>query len=232
MTCWRRLHEWQHAGVWQGLHEVLLAKLREADRIDWSRAVVDSSHVPAVLGALQTGPSPVNRRKSGSKHQLITDAAGIPLASGSRPQTATTVRSWSPSSRRSHPCAANRADRSADPPASSATAATNRNQRATTSGQENPAGHREAQHLTRLWARQTTLRRRAHHFLAPSPTPTAADSLRAPCRYSRSIRVDRPQPDLLEGARAGILRRLLYSPIHEGAGEALGRRRHLGRLPA
>src|SRR6266516_4808370 len=29
---------------------------------------------------LETGPSPVNRRKSGSKHQLITDAGGIPLA--------------------------------------------------------------------------------------------------------------------------------------------------------
>src|SRR5207247_8698052 len=27
MTCWRRLHEWQQAGVWQRLHEVLLAKL-------------------------------------------------------------------------------------------------------------------------------------------------------------------------------------------------------------
>jgi transposase len=50
MTCWRRLHEWQQAGVWQRLHEVLLARLREAERIDWSRAVVDSSHVPAVLG--------------------------------------------------------------------------------------------------------------------------------------------------------------------------------------
>ena len=32
------------------------------------------------FGGLQTGPSPVNRRKSGSKHQLITDAGGIPLA--------------------------------------------------------------------------------------------------------------------------------------------------------
>jgi transposase len=37
MTCWRRLYEWQLAGVWQQLHELLLAKLRAADRIDWSR---------------------------------------------------------------------------------------------------------------------------------------------------------------------------------------------------
>jgi transposase len=51
MTCWRRLKEWQEAGVWQQLHEVLLAKLRAADRIDWSRAVIDSSHIRAVGGA-------------------------------------------------------------------------------------------------------------------------------------------------------------------------------------
>ena len=51
MTCWRRLREWQEAGVWQRLHELLLAKLNAAERIDWSRAVIDSSHVRAVGGA-------------------------------------------------------------------------------------------------------------------------------------------------------------------------------------
>jgi transposase len=51
MTCWRRLREWQQAGVWQRLHELLLAKLNEADRIDWSRAAIDSSHVRAFGGA-------------------------------------------------------------------------------------------------------------------------------------------------------------------------------------
>jgi transposase len=51
MTCWRRLHEWQQAGVWQQLHEVLLARLQRADLIDWSRAAIDSSHVRAVGGA-------------------------------------------------------------------------------------------------------------------------------------------------------------------------------------
>ena len=50
MTCWRRLKEWHDAGVWQNLHEVLLAKLREADEIDWSRAVVDSASIRAVGG--------------------------------------------------------------------------------------------------------------------------------------------------------------------------------------
>jgi hypothetical protein len=36
------------AGVWDRLHEVLLARLRAADRIDWSRVIVDSSSIRAV----------------------------------------------------------------------------------------------------------------------------------------------------------------------------------------
>ena len=55
MTCWRRLKEWHEAGVWQKLHRVLLARLNEADRIDWSRAALDSSSVPAQKGALKPG---------------------------------------------------------------------------------------------------------------------------------------------------------------------------------
>jgi transposase len=50
MTCWRRLREWQDAGVWQRLHELLLARLHGADLVDWSRAAIDSSHVRAVGG--------------------------------------------------------------------------------------------------------------------------------------------------------------------------------------
>ena len=50
MTCWRRLRDWQQAGVWDKLHHKLLEKLHRADRIDWSRAVVDSASVRSVLG--------------------------------------------------------------------------------------------------------------------------------------------------------------------------------------
>ncbi|WP_229837343.1 IS5 family transposase [Dactylosporangium sucinum] len=80
MTCWRRLAEWHEAGVWQRLHEVLLAELRAADKLDWSKAVIDGSHVRALKGGPKTGPSPVDRAKTGSKHHVITDGAGIPLA--------------------------------------------------------------------------------------------------------------------------------------------------------
>ena len=46
-TCWRRLEEWQRAGVWEQLHALLLARLRAAGEIEWSRAVVDGSHIQA-----------------------------------------------------------------------------------------------------------------------------------------------------------------------------------------
>ena len=50
-TCYRRLDEWQRARVWERLHALLLAELRAADEIEWSRAVADSSHVQAKKGA-------------------------------------------------------------------------------------------------------------------------------------------------------------------------------------
>jgi transposase len=79
-TCYRRLCEWQGAGVWERLHALLLAELRAAGEIEWSRAVADSSHVQAKKGGSETGPSPVDRARSGSKHHLLVDATGIPLA--------------------------------------------------------------------------------------------------------------------------------------------------------
>jgi transposase len=50
MSCWRRLHRWQRAGVWKKLHRLLLTHLRKAEQIDWSRAIIDSSSVRAVFG--------------------------------------------------------------------------------------------------------------------------------------------------------------------------------------
>jgi transposase len=55
MTCWRRLRDWQAAGVWQRIHHTLLDRLGERDRIDWSRASLDSAAVPAKRGAPRPG---------------------------------------------------------------------------------------------------------------------------------------------------------------------------------
>ncbi|MCX4410262.1 MULTISPECIES: IS5 family transposase [unclassified Streptomyces] len=80
MTCWRLLRDWTDAGVWQRLHESLPAELNAAGALDWSRAVIDGSHVRAMKGGPKTGPSPVDRARTGSQHHLITEAHGIPLA--------------------------------------------------------------------------------------------------------------------------------------------------------
>ena len=58
MTCWRRLRDWQEAGVWEKIHCVLLQKLEEAQQIDWSRGVVDSTSVRAVFGGRRLFPIP------------------------------------------------------------------------------------------------------------------------------------------------------------------------------
>jgi transposase len=79
-TCWRRLAEWPAAGVWWDVVQALLSGLRHADRIDFSRFIVDSSHVRAYGGGTATGPSPVDRRKRGSKQHFIVDGSGVPLA--------------------------------------------------------------------------------------------------------------------------------------------------------
>jgi len=57
VTCWRRLRDWQKAGVWQRLHRVLLDELGKAGLIDWSRASLDSASVRAKRG--EQGPVPI-----------------------------------------------------------------------------------------------------------------------------------------------------------------------------
>ena len=66
MTCWRRLKEWQEAGVWDALHRVLLERLSQAGVLDWSRAALDSSSVRAV-------------GVSSSKENKVTASAQTPL---------------------------------------------------------------------------------------------------------------------------------------------------------
>ncbi|WP_295954100.1 IS5 family transposase [Rhodoferax sp.] len=80
MACWWRLRDWQAAGVWPRLHLALLAELRSADKLDFSRACIDGASVPSPPGGLHTGPNPTDRGKLGSKRHIITDRQGIPLA--------------------------------------------------------------------------------------------------------------------------------------------------------
>ncbi len=50
MTCWRRLRDWQKAGVWERLQRVLLDRLGRRNAIDFRRAALDSASVAAKRG--------------------------------------------------------------------------------------------------------------------------------------------------------------------------------------
>jgi transposase len=80
VTCWRRLEEWQRAGVWERLHRLLLTKLRAADAIDFSRAIVDSSQVQAKKGA----PRRARARSTAAGRAQSTISSSTPRASRSR----------------------------------------------------------------------------------------------------------------------------------------------------
>ncbi len=67
VTCWRRLRDWQEAGVWEQLHRALLDRLGDADQLDWSRASLDSASIPAKRGAsvsVRTRRIAANRARS------------------------------------------------------------------------------------------------------------------------------------------------------------------------
>jgi transposase len=55
MTCWRRLRDWQDAGVWDRLHRALLDELGDADAIGWERVCIDSARIPAKKGGAPRG---------------------------------------------------------------------------------------------------------------------------------------------------------------------------------
>ena len=84
MTCWRRLRDWQDAGVWDELQRVILTALNRAACLGWDRAVVDASIVRAKgAGSIPedaTGPNPTDRARPGTKRHVVTDAHGVPLA--------------------------------------------------------------------------------------------------------------------------------------------------------
>lgn len=63
MTCWRRLRDWQKAGIWQKIWEALLDELGLADGIDWSTSAMDSCSVRALFG----GPKPARIPRIGAR---------------------------------------------------------------------------------------------------------------------------------------------------------------------
>ncbi len=62
--------------MWDWLRLLELTTSRSARKLDWSRAVIDVSHVRAV----RQGPKAGRARSSGSKHHALVDGHGVRLA--------------------------------------------------------------------------------------------------------------------------------------------------------
>jgi transposase len=89
-TCYRRLVEWQQAGVWEQLHELLLSELRAAGEIEWSRAVADSSHVQAKKGAPKRARARLTGAETAANTTSWSTRPGSRSPGRSRAATATT----------------------------------------------------------------------------------------------------------------------------------------------
>ena len=89
-TCYRRLDEWQRAGVWERLHALLLAELRAAGELEWSRAVVDASHVQAKKGAPRRARARLIEPETAPNTSSSSTRPGSRSPGRSRAATATT----------------------------------------------------------------------------------------------------------------------------------------------
>ena len=58
VSCWRRLRDWEAAGIWQAIHHHLLDELRRAGEIDLSIVAADSGTVRAVGAGEKRGRTP------------------------------------------------------------------------------------------------------------------------------------------------------------------------------
>lgn len=76
MTCWRRLRDWQEAGLWDRLHQVLLERLHQAGELECSRAALDSQSTAVKKGAPRQGRTrPTEASRAPSATQSPTHAA-------------------------------------------------------------------------------------------------------------------------------------------------------------
>lgn len=78
-TARTRLQAWERAGLWDRLHKLMLTLLHQKNELHLETAIVDSTQVRAFGGGEATGPSPVDRRKKGTKFTLLVDRDGVPL---------------------------------------------------------------------------------------------------------------------------------------------------------
>lgn len=79
-TLHQRFQEWQQCSVFERLMRVFIEFYRQRRGIEWTWQAIDSKSCPAPLGGMDTGHSPVDRSKRGSKIHILVDGRGAPLA--------------------------------------------------------------------------------------------------------------------------------------------------------
>lgn len=79
-TVWGRFNQWAKAGLFQQAWALVLNYYDLELGIGWKWEAMDGAITKAPLGGEATGPSPVDRAKSGTKRSVLSDARGVPLA--------------------------------------------------------------------------------------------------------------------------------------------------------
>jgi putative transposase len=79
-TLHQRFQQWQQAGIFLKLMRLMVTFYARQHGIQWLWQALDSKSCPAPLGGSETGKSPVDRSKRGSKIHLLVDQEGAPLA--------------------------------------------------------------------------------------------------------------------------------------------------------
>jgi transposase len=97
-TCWRRLRDWQEAGVWEKLHVRLLNWLGDEAAVAWPRASVDSLSVRAKRGASRRGRTRRTAASLAPNTTLSSTSTASRSPSGFQPPMPMTLPSCFPSS--------------------------------------------------------------------------------------------------------------------------------------
>jgi putative transposase len=75
-----RFRQWAEARLFEQIYRVMLEHYDEELGIDWKWLSLDGCITKAPLGGEQTGKSPVDRGKLGTKRSVLTDGRGVPLS--------------------------------------------------------------------------------------------------------------------------------------------------------
>jgi putative transposase len=79
-TIHRTFQRWRKLGVFTQIWALLIEECEELGAVDWQWQAADAALGKARCGGDKIGPNPTDRAKNGTKHSVLTEAGGGPLA--------------------------------------------------------------------------------------------------------------------------------------------------------